>query len=129
MILAAVTLIKEATANKMGSEINQRWDPPNLQGVTGSPLRILGMIWLEIVVGEDHVHKQWFPVVPNSYLDADLLLGTDLLSRAPFTWNGNKNLIVWGNASYGISHIRRQRGKVERARATPLTLNQSDPSK
>ncbi len=46
------------------------------------------MVWLESGVGEDHVHKQWFPVVPNSYLDADLLLGTDVLSRAPFTWNG-----------------------------------------
>ncbi len=29
------------------------------------------------------LHKQWFPVVPNSYLDEDLLLGTDDLSRAP----------------------------------------------
>ncbi len=123
------TLIKEATANKLGSEINKRRALPNLQGVTGSPLRILGMIWLEIGVGEDHVHKQWFPVVPNSYLDADLLLGTDVLSRAPFTWNGNKNLIVWGNASYVISHIRRQKGKVERVRATPLNLNQIDQVK
>ncbi len=120
------TLIKEATSNKLGSEINKRRALPNLQGVTGTPLRILGMIWLEIGVVEDHVHKQWFPVVPNSYLDADQLLGTDVLSRAPFTWDGNKNLIVWGNASYVISHIRRQRGKVERVRAIPLTLNQSD---
>ncbi len=123
------TLIKEATANKMGNEINKRHALPNLQGVTGSPLRILGMIWLEIGVGEDHVHKQWFPVVPNSYLDADLLLGTAVLSRAPFTWDGNKNIIVWGNSSYVISHIRRQRGKVERVRAIPLTLNQSDQVK
>ncbi len=81
------TLIKEATANKMGSEINKRRALPNLLGTTGSPLRILGMIWLEIGVGEDHVHKQLFPVVPNSYLDADLLLGTDVLSRTPFTWD------------------------------------------
>ncbi len=88
------TLDKEATANKMGSETNKRHALPNLQGVTGSPLRILGMIWLEIGVGEDHVHKQWFSVVPNSYLDADLLLGTDVLSRVPFTCNGNKNIIV-----------------------------------
>ncbi len=125
------TLIKEATANKMGSEINKRRPLPNLQGVShyGSPLRILGTIWLEIWVGEDHVHKQWFPVVPNSYPDADLLLGTDVLSRASVTWNGNKNLIVWGNASYVISHIRKQRDKVERVRATPLTLNQSDQVK
>ncbi len=87
------------------------------------------MVWLEIGVGEDHVHKQWFPVFPNSCLAVDLLLGTDVLSRTPFTWNGNKNIIVWGNASYVISPIRRQRGKVERVRATPLTLNQSDQVK
>ncbi len=123
------TLIKEATANKSGSEINKRRTLPNLQGVTGSPLRIHGMVWSEIGVGEDHVHKQWFPVVPNSYLDADLLLGTDIVSRTPFTWDGNKNIIIWGNTSYVISHIRRQRGKVERVRANPLTLNQSDQVK
>ncbi len=40
-----------------------------------------------------------------------------------------KKIIVWGNSSYVISHIRRQRGKVERVRATPLTLNQSDQVK
>ncbi len=123
------TIIKEATANEMGSEINKRRALPNFQGVTGSPLRILGMIWLETGVGKDHVHKQWFPVVPNSYLDADLLLGADVLSRTPFTWDGSKNIIVWGKSSYVISHIRRQRGKVERVRATPLTLNQSDQVK
>ncbi len=67
------TLIKETTASKLGSEINKRRALPNLQGVTGLPLRILGIVWLEIGVGEDHVHKQWFPVVPNSYLDADLM--------------------------------------------------------
>ncbi len=87
------------------------------------------MIWLEIGVGEDHVHKEWFQVVPNSYLDADLLLGTDVLSRTPFTWDGNKNIIVWGNTSNIIIHIRRQRGKVGRVRATPLTQNQSDQVK
>ncbi len=59
---------------------------------------------MAVGVGEDHIHKQWFPVVPNSYLDADLLLGTDVLSRAPFTWNGNKNLIVWGN-SFGTNEF------------------------
>ncbi len=42
------TLIKEAAVNKMGGEINKRRALPNLQGVTGSPLRILGIVWLEI---------------------------------------------------------------------------------
>ncbi len=111
----------------MGGEINKRRALPNLQGVTGSPLRILGMVWLEIAVGDDHVHKQWSPVVPNSYLDA--VLGTDVLSRAPFTWNGERNIMVRGNAPYVISHIKRQRGKVERVRATPLTRDQNDQLK
>ncbi len=120
------TLIKEATVNKMGSEMNKRRALSNLQGVTGSSLRFLGMVWLEIGVGEDHVHKQWFPVVPNSYLDADLLLGTNVLSKAPFTWNRNKDIIVQVNAPYVICHIKRQRSKVERVRATPLALVQND---
>ncbi len=123
------TLIKAATVNKLGGEINKRRALPNLQGVTGSPLRILGMVCLEIGVGDDHVNKQWSPLVPNSYLDADLLLGTGVLSRAPFTWNGERNIMVWGNASYVISHIKRQRGEVERVRATPITLDQNDQLK
>ncbi len=43
-------LIKETTVNKMGNEINKRRALPNFQGVTGLPLRILGMVWLEIGV-------------------------------------------------------------------------------
>ncbi len=123
------TLIKEATVNKPVGEINKRRALPNLQGVTGSPLRILGMVSLEIGVGDDHVNKQWSPLVPNSYLDADLLLGTDVLSRKPFTWNGERNIMVWGNAPYVISHIKRQKGKVERVRDTPITLDQNDQLK
>ncbi len=40
--------------------------------------------------------------------------------------NGNRNSKVWGNAPYVISHIKRQRGKVERVRTSPLTLDQND---
>ncbi len=121
------TLIKEATANRMGSEIDKRRALPNLQGVTGSPLRILGMIWLEIGVGEDHIHKQGFPVVPNSYLNADLLLGTDVLLRTPFTCDGNKNIILWEIPP--ILSVTSEDKEVERVRAAPLTLNQVDPVK
>lgn len=123
------TLIKEAAVTKLGGEINRRRNIPHLQGVTGSPLRVLGMVWLEIGVGDDEVHKQWFPVVPNGYLDADLLLGADVLARAPFHWNGKTNIIVWGNTPYVISHIKRQKGKVERIRVIPPNLTPEDHSK
>lgn len=123
------TLIKEATVTKLGSEINQRRNLPNLQGVTGSPLRILGMVLLEIVVGNDHVHKQWCPVVPNNYIDADVLVGMDILARAPFYWNGKANILYWGDAPYTINHVRRQKGRVERVQAIPHPLDQVDTTR
>ncbi len=73
------TLIRESAAKRMGSEINKRHNTPSLQGVTGSPLRVLGMVWLEIGVGGTEVHKQWFPVVPDHYFSVDVLLGCDVL--------------------------------------------------
>ncbi len=95
--------------------------------MTGFPLRIIGMVYfLEIGVGND-VHKQWVPVVPNIYLDAELLLSTCILGEAPFEWNGQANIIVWGNASYVAGQIRRQKGKVEIIQSIPppLTHNES----
>ena len=86
------------------------------------------MVWLQIGVGNDHVHKQWFPVVPNSYL-GDVLLGVDVLARAPFHWNGKTSIIVWGNTPYVISHIKREKGKVERVRMIPSTITQGEHSK
>ncbi len=83
------------------------------------------MVLLEIGVGNDHVHKQWVLVVPNRYLDAELLLGTDILREARFVWNGKVNIIVWGNASYAVGHIRRQKGKRIHSIPPPLTHHQS----
>ncbi len=34
---------------RLGAEINERRTPPKLQGVTGSPLRILGMVVVVVV--------------------------------------------------------------------------------
>ena len=123
------TLIKEAAVARLGGEINKRRTIPHLQGVTGSPLRILGIVWLEIGVGDDHVHKQWFLVVLNSYLDADVLLDVDVLARPPFHWNGKTNIIVWGDTPYVISHIKRQKEKVERIGIIPSTIKEEEHSK
>ncbi len=62
------------------------------------------MVWLGIGVGNDHIHQQWVPVVPNRDLDAELLLGTDVLGKSSFHWNEKSNTIVWGNASYVVGH-------------------------
>ncbi len=103
------TLFKESAAKALESEINGRRNIPSLQSVTGSHLRIIGTVLLVTIVGNDHVHKQWVPVDPNIYLDAELLLGTDILEESSLVWNGKANIILWGNASYIVGHIRRQK--------------------
>ncbi len=40
-----------------------------MQGVTGSLLRVLGMLRLEVEIGGDKKIKQWFSVVPNKYFE------------------------------------------------------------
>ncbi len=108
------TVVRESAAKEIGSEINQRRSTPHLHGVTASPLTITGMVWLDIGVGGDHIHQQWIPVVPDRYLDVDLLLGTDLISKALFTWNAKENNIVWGGACYVVRHARKRKGTLER---------------
>lgn len=85
------------------------------------------MIWLEIGMGDIKTHKQWFPVVPDNYLNADLLLGCDVLGQAPVTWDVRKRVIMWGNAPYIVHHVKRQRGKVERIQCAPLNAEPSTP--
>lgn len=118
------TLITEAAVKeKLKGIISQRHNVPILQGVTGTTLRVLGMTLLDIGVGDETSHKQWCPVVPNSYLDADILLGTDLISQASFKWNSKHNTVEWGGTTYLVNHIKRQRGKVERIRVMPPPLS------
>ena len=123
------TLIKESTAKGLDREINTRRIVPSLQGVTGKPLRILGAVFLEIGIGQEKVHKQWFPVVPDNYLSTELLLGCDVLGQSPFTCNQQKGLMFWGNAPYVIHKIPKRKGKVERITQIPPPVSTSPPTK
>ncbi len=68
---------------------------------------------MEIGVGQSKTKKQWFPVVTNNYISTDLLLGSDVLDQAQLKWNGKKSVMMWGNASYIVHHVKKQRSKVE----------------
>ena len=100
----------------MKLEINQNRCLLVLQGVTGSTLRILGMVKLVTEAGNDMIMHRWVPVVPNRYLDADLLLGMGVLGQVPFQYNGALNQFVWGGTTYVVNHIKKQRFKVEQVR-------------
>ena len=101
------TLIREKAAKDMNLQFNQNRNVPVLQGVTGSPLRILGMVKVVIEAGNDWVLHRWIPVVPNRYLDADVLLGMDILGQVPFQYNGAHSQFVWRNTTYVVNHIKK----------------------
>ncbi len=80
------TLIRRSAVDRIEGEINHRKNPQNLQGVTGHSLRLLGMTWTEIGVGDKMLGKQYLPIVPDNCLNTDLLLGGDILGQATMTW-------------------------------------------
>lgn len=122
------TLVHHATALRLGAEINERRTPPKLQGVTGSPLRILGMVCLEIGIGEQGTSKLWLPVVPDNYIENDILLGCDVLGQAPMTWNHKQGTLVWGGTLHPIRYVAKRHSEVERVRIVPETIEPFRPT-
>ncbi len=78
-----VTLIKQSTLSELHLKMNMKKVLPNLTGVTRSPLRILGSARVDISTGYQTVVAQWVPVVPDHYMTTDLILGVDVLRKAP----------------------------------------------
>ncbi len=120
-------LIRRSAVDRIGGDLNTRRALPNLQGVTGDPLRILGMTWVKLGVGDNKVSKQWIPVIPDTYLQTDLLLGCDILGQATLTWQHTKGLLVWGGTPYVVNMVRKHHRQVERVRVISPTPNDAGP--
>ena len=112
------TLIKEKAVRRIGEHINKRRNPPLLHGVTGAPLRILGMVSLTIKIGDNKVHQRWVPVVPDSYISCDVLLGCDVLTQGTLVWNGLAKILTWNGTPYKINHIPVKRRTVRSVQTT-----------
>ncbi len=112
------TLMGESTAKGVG-EVNHRRSGPRLRVLTNTPIRTLGTVWAEFRVGETKIHKQWWSVVPDSYMTSDILLGCDVLDQAPFTYNKQKKTLVWADCTYVVSYVRSVREQVSRVRTCP----------
>ena len=100
------TLIKHSVVKELGLTISPADNIPPLRSVTGSALKILGTTKLEILVSTGKEVKQVAVVVPEHYLDTDLLLGVDLLGRFPMTWDRHGNTFHWGDFTYSVYHMR-----------------------
>ena len=114
------TLIKASAARRLEVQLNERHNPPRLHGVTGSPLRILGMAKASFKVGDKKECHRWVPVVPDTYLTCDMLLGCDLISEAPLTWDGKTRTLSWGETVYVVNYIPYHKRMVSRVRDIPI---------
>ncbi len=85
------------------------------------------MILEEIEIGDDKVCKQWFPVVLDTYLTADMVFGCDVLGQALLIWNRKKRVLKLRNTRYVVNHIPKQNSRVSRVKLDPVEI--SKPSK
>ena len=99
---------------------------PSLTAVNGDPLKVLGMVKVEIHVGDQEICRQWISVVPDSYLQRDLLLGCDIIHRSSLTWNPREKMMIWGGTAYHVSHIRTTQTNVQRVCLSPPKSVQRD---
>ncbi len=117
------TLFRESRVKRMGGDIDLCRNPPRLLGITGAPLRILGTWKAKVGVGDHKICERYFPVVPNSYLLCDALLGCDVLSQATLVWDEPKRAIVWGGTPCIVYHIRHRKNTVSRVQSCPVELD------
>lgn len=71
---SVISLIKRRTVQRLKLPVQKVKQVHSLSGITGQPLRVLGMVKLNVQVGAKGTHEQMVPVVPDSYLNKDLLL-------------------------------------------------------
>lgn len=99
-----VTIMRVSTANRLGIEIDKIRKTPQIISLTQNPVDILGMSKVEFHIGNKEVITKWIGVVPDSYINKDLLLGCDVLTAADFTWYSKDQLFKWGDVSYSVAN-------------------------
>ena len=107
-----VTLLKRSTVYQLRLGIDKSRVIPGLVSVNGSQLQQLGMTKINLHVGDQRILTRWVPVVPDSYLNRDMLLGCDVLGTADLTWKKRRRIIVWGGHTYDVAHIRTPVGHI-----------------
>ena len=75
----------------------------------------MGMVKVDVGVGRQ-LYQGWIPVVPDMYLQTDVLLGCDILNQAQFHWDGKRKRLVWGDVPYIVGYVRRKKGTVTKVK-------------
>ena len=113
------TIIRQAAVDQLQLKVDTKRPLPSMKGVTGNSVRLLGAALVEIAISKIDVVKRWIPIVPNSYLDTDVLLGCDILYQYPFYADLKAKVFHWGLAPYHMRIVKKKRGSVRRMTTLP----------
>ena len=116
---SVVSIVQKKWLDGMGLQCTQLRALPQLSGITHNILPVLGTVYLDVHIGT-RVITHLFAVVPDAYLDSDLLLGADLLKTAPITWDNQRKVILWDGFTYPV-RILRPRPSNKRVRHIKVT--------
>lgn len=64
-----------------------------LHSVTNTDLKLKGEIQIQVSVYPEVSIQQKMIIVPDEYLNTDVLMGADMIGQAKFTWDYKKNKI------------------------------------
>ena len=119
-----VSLAKSSFIDSLGLECHQMKNLPRLAGITQNILPVHGTVYLRVHIGS-RVVTHLFSVVPDGYLDTDLLLGADLIMYAPLTLDSLRKVIVWDGCTYPVRMLK---PRPSRRRVREVTVvNPSEP--
>ena len=98
--------MRYSTTQKLGVKIDKRRVMPNIRGVNAQPVQVLGMVKVSIVVGDRFTRWFWVPVIPDAFINRDVLLGMDVIGLVDFSWKAGMENIQWGDCLCDVYYIR-----------------------
>ena len=97
---STVSLVSEGHLRDIGiSRKEFRNTQIKLNCFLDNPIKVLGCISLRINFGKESFAHD-FVVVPAEYMSTPFLIGFDLLSRNPFSWENN--ILRWNNVNFPV---------------------------
>ena len=116
------TLVRRSVIEELGLPLLHSKTIPPLLGITGTSLTILGTATLTVAVGISETIQHLAAVVPDEYLQTDILLGVDLLGRFPMHWDHSGQTLRWADITYTIRHVTLTNKRVRFARRIQAKL-------
>ena len=108
-----VSLMKESLVQPLQLERRIGKNIPQLHGISGQKLRVLGHANATITVGNHEPMEVKFIIVPDHYLSTSVLLGMNVLTQVTLTLDHNRGHIIWNNTTYPLKYQEHQYGKIK----------------